>query len=270
MSILTEIFAHKAQEVAFAKSLVSPEELLARAADAPPRKGFLRALQSALKPGLIAEVKKASPSAGVIRENFDPIDLAQVYEQAGATCLSVLTDVKYFQGSPDYLMRIREEVGLPLLRKDFIADPYQIAEAVLWGADAILLIVAGLEKSQLFDLHALAHLSGLDVLVEVHDEAECEIANELKAPLVGINNRDLRTFKTDLSTTQRLLPLLTEAQLRVSESALYSNEDVQKVHSYGADAVLIGTAFTQSDDVGAAVRTIMGAPHPHNSVEGNR
>ncbi len=258
MSILTEIFAHKANEVAFAKSLVAPEELLARSADAPPRKGFLRALKAAEKPGLIAEVKKASPSAGVIRENFDPVDLAVTYEQAGATCLSVLTDIKYFQGSPDYLMRIREQVELPLLRKDFIADPYQIAEAVLWGADAILLIVAGLEKSQLFDLHALAQVSGLDVLVEVHDEAECEVANELKAPLVGINNRDLRTFKTDLSTTARLLPLLTEAELRVSESALYSYKDVQQVHTYGADAVLIGTAFTQSENVGSAVRRIMG------------
>lgn len=258
MSILTEIFAHKAEEVAFAKSLVSPEELLARSADAPPRRGFLNALKSAVRPGLIAEVKKASPSAGVIRENFDPIDLAKIYEQSGATCLSVLTDVKYFQGSPDYLIRIRSEVELPLLRKDFIADPYQIAEAVLWGADAVLLIVAGLEKSQLFDLHALAELSGLDVLVEVHDDAECEIANELKAPLVGVNNRDLRTFKTDLSTTARLLPLLTEAELKVSESALYSHEDVQQVRAYGADAVLIGTAFTQSEDVGAAVRSIMG------------
>lgn len=258
MSILTEIFAHKADEIAFAKSLVSPEELLARSAEAPPRRGFLNALKAAQKPGLIAEVKKASPSAGVIRENFDPVELAVTYEQAGANCLSVLTDIKYFQGSPDYLMRIREQVELPLLRKDFIADPYQIAEAVLWGADAILLIVAGLEKSQLFDLHALAQVSGLDVLVEVHDEAECEVANELKAPLVGINNRDLRTFKTDLSTTACLLPLLTGAELKVSESALYSYQDVQQVHTYGADAVLIGTAFTQSADVGAAVRSIMG------------
>lgn len=223
------------------------------------RRGFLKALQSSTKPALIAEVKKASPSMGEIYQGeFDPVGIASAYESSGAACISVLTDVEYFKGHPSYLGQVRNAVQLPLLRKDFICDPYQLDEAILWGADCVLLIVAGLEKSLLVDLYNEAKARKLDVLVEVHDEPETEIAVDLGADLIGINNRDLRTFKTDLQTTQRLIGLIPDSVFKVSESALESNRDVETVAGYGADAVLIGTAFCGAPDISAKVREVMG------------
>lgn len=257
MTILEKIFATKRDEVAMARQVISIEELRARAERFEPR-GFRAALLAAEKPGLIAEVKKGSPSMGEIRADFDPVAIAQSYERAGATCLSVLTDVQYFQGSPTYLREVRGAVSLPLLRKDFVFDSYQLDEARAWGADCVLLIVAGLEPGLLKDLFHEAKHRLLDVLVEVHDEAETEFAVELGADMIGINNRDLRTFKTDLSTTSRLIQLIPEGVLRVSESALESAEDVRTVHEMGADAVLIGTAFCASPDIEGKVREVMG------------
>ena len=257
MTILEKIFATKRDEVALSRQVISVEELRSRAERFEPR-GFRAALLSAQKPGLIAEVKKGSPSMGEIRADFDPVAIAQSYERAGATCLSVLTDVQYFQGSPTYLREVRAAVSLPLLRKDFVFDPYQLDEARAWGADCVLLIVAGLEQGLLKELYHEAKHRLLDVLVEVHDEAETEFAVEMGADMIGINNRDLRTFKTDLSTTSRLIQLIPEGVLRVSESALESSEDVRAVHEMGADAVLIGTAFCASPDIESKVREVMG------------
>jgi indole-3-glycerol phosphate synthase len=255
LTILEEIFAFKKEEIAAAKRVISPEKLRAEADRINHRRGFRAALIAANKPALIAEVKKASPSMGVIRENFDPIMLAKDYEAAGATCLSILTDVKYFKGSPSYLGQIRDAVKIPLLRKDFICDPYQLDEAIVWGADCVLLIVAGLPKAQLTDLYAESKHRNLDVLVEVHDEDELKIAIELGADMIGVNNRDLRTFKTQIETSELLIPKIPAGVLSVSESALDSNENVKRVKS---DAVLIGTAFCQEQDVPAKVKAVMG------------
>ncbi len=257
MTILEKIFATKREEVAFAKQAISVEELQQRGESYTP-KGFRAALIAAEKPGLIAEVKKGSPSMGEIRADFRPVDIAQSYERAGATCLSVLTDVQYFGGSPSYLREVRREVALPILRKDFVFDPYQLDEARAWGADCVLLIVAGLERGRLVDLYHEAKHRQLDVLVEVHDEEETEFAVEMGSDMIGINNRDLRTFKTDLSTTARLIQLIPDGVLKVSESALETADDVRSVHKMGADAVLIGTAFCASPDIEAKVCEVMG------------
>lgn len=260
MTILEKIFETKRKEVRISKSLVSPDGLRAQTADCGPRRGFLKALrESQHKPSLIAEVKRASPSQGkIVTGSFDPVGIAQTYEQSGAACLSVLTDVEYFQGSPQYLKDIREAVSIPLLRKDFIFDEYQIDESILWGADCILLIVAGLEPANLRSLYETAKARGLDVLVEVHNEAETEIALGLNPDLIGINNRDLSTFETDIATTERLIKLIPDHVFKVSESAIHSNADVERVADYGAQAVLIGTAFCESEDIGAKVHQVMG------------
>lgn len=229
----------------------------ARAASGPPPRGFRAALEGASNPALIAEVKKASPSKGVIREDFDPVAIAHAYESAGATCLSVLTDVRYFQGSPDSLIKCRETTSLPVLRKDFIFDPYQVYESRAMGADAILLIVAMLDDENLRILYSLSAELEMDVLVEVHDEAEIERALAVGAKIIGINNRDLITFETSLQTSERLLPMLSGRALAVSESAIEVREDVRRVAKAGANAVLIGTTFCASPDVEAKVREVM-------------
>ncbi len=257
MSKLREIFEHKASEVADAKIRLPMSELKAAIADCLPTRGFEAAIRVRTGIGLIAEVKKASPSQGLIREDFDPVAVAEAYSRAGATCLSVLTDEKYFQGSAENLRRVRGAIDLPLLRKDFVADPYQLLEARLWGADAILLIAAGLDDVQMSELHAHALELGLDVLVEAHNEEEVERANILEATLIGINNRDLSTFRTVLATSERLLPLIRSEAVKVSESALSKPEDVRRAKRAGADAVLIGTAFCKEPDIEAAVRRVM-------------
>lgn len=257
MSRLNEIFEHKRSEVAAAKALLPESELEAIARSMPPTKGFLRALTGHPDLALIAEVKKASPSMGTIRGDLDPVATARTYESAGAQCLSVLTDVKYFSGSPEYLKQIRRAVSIPLLRKDFVDDPYQILEARAWGADAILLIVASLSPTQVSELSAFAKDLDLDVLVEVHTVAEAELALELSCDLIGVNNRDLSTFQTRLETSDTILPMLIGHAVAVSESALETRADLDRVKKAGANAVLIGTTFCSAPDIGAKVHEVM-------------
>ena len=245
---LREILETKREEVA----CIQPKSGLLRAA-ALERNDF-RSLAEALTGdekslALIAEVKKASPSAGVIASNFDPVAIAQVYESAGANAISVLTDERYFQGELSYLTRVRRAVSLPVLRKDFIIDPVQIYEAVVAGADAILLIVAALEQSLLVDLLDVAHAHQLDVLVEVHDLPELERALDTNARIIGINNRNLKTFEVDLTTTKRLAQELPPDLILVSESGIKTREDAKKVRGWGADAILVGEALMRAEDV---------------------
>ena len=259
MSRLAQIFEGKREEVETAKSQISLADLKAMARDAEPTRGFRGALSHANKPvALIAEVKKASPSQGLIRENFDAAEIARIYEDAGAHALSVLTDAPHFQGSAENLVRARESTKLPVLRKDFIYDPYQVYEARAWGADAILLIVAALESSEIMHLKGLATELGMDSLVEVHNEAEAQVAMKANSYLTGVNNRDLATFKTDLAVSDRILPMIEKPAISVSESAIETREDIDRVHRSGARAVLIGTAFCKAPNIGAKVREVMG------------
>lgn len=259
MSVLDRIFGVKHQEVAAAKARVSEAELRSQIADQEPPRGFLRALRlPAYDLALIAEVKKASPSKGLIRPDFDPAAIARAYATAGATALSVLTDVPHFQGAPEYLKIARAASGLPALRKDFLDDPYQLYEARAWGADAILLIVAALDDVQLRDLHALAQELGMDALVEVHTQEETDRALTLGCPLIGVNNRDLGDFKTSLTISDALLPQIAPHALAVSESALETRTDLDRVKQAGAKAVLIGTTFCAAPNIEAKVREVMG------------
>lgn len=259
MTILQTIFDAKREEVAEAKRRISPAEMFGRAAAAGPVRGFREALATADRmPALIAEVKKASPSKGVIREGLDPADLARSYAKAGAHALSVLTDARFFQGCLENLSLAREASGLPVLRKDFIYDSYQVAEARAWGADAVLLIAAALEGAQLADLRASALELHMDALVEVHSQEDVDKALQVGSDLVGINNRNLEDFRTDLSITEHLAPAVVGQALVVAESALENREDVDRVARAGARAVLIGTAFCAAADAAAKVAEVMG------------
>jgi indole-3-glycerol phosphate synthase len=260
--ILDEIVSHKKQEVAATKALLPEPELRLRLADLEdPARGFLQALhamEGANRTPLIAEVKKGSPSKGVIRPDFDPVAIAGIYEANGAACLSVLTDERFFLGRLAYLSEIRSYVKLPLLRKDFICDPYQLYEARLAGADAVLLIAAMLDLTQLRDFTALARDLGLDVLLEVHDEGELEMALQVNCELIGINNRDLRTFITDLATTERLAKLVSGNRLIVAESGIHTRADVARLQRAGARAFLVGESLMREKDIGAKLRELMG------------
>ena len=222
-----------------------------------------RNTQHATRVALIAEVKKASPSAGIICKDFDPVRIAKEYEAAGASCLSVLTDEKFFQGSLDYLRQIREAVKIPLLRKDFIIDERQILEAIEWGADAILLIVAILDDERLKKFHSLAAAAGLAVLVEVHDEAELERAIAIGAELIGVNNRDLKTFKVDLANTERLAAKLfssigpRDSSLLVAESGIHTRTDVERLAKCGAGAILVGESLVKGGNIAAKVNELL-------------
>ena len=260
-TILDDILAHKRQEVAAQKQRVDMDTLVANisASNDVPR-GFMKALQARVAIGgtaVIAEVKKASPSMGVIRASFDPVAIAESYVAAGATCLSVLTDEKYFQGSGRYLRLIRAAVGLPLLRKDFIVDEYQIVEARALGADAILLIVAALSDDELAAFTRLAHDLGLDVLVEVHDEAECERALKLPLRVIGVNNRNLHDFSVSLDTTRRIKAMVPTDYLVVSESGIHTRTDIDALQADGVSAFLVGGALMQADDPGAALAALL-------------
>jgi indole-3-glycerol phosphate synthase len=258
VSALDRIFARKHEEVAAARLAVPIEELKARARDAGPTRGFHRALrESPSSLALIAEVKRASPSRGLIRADFDPVTISQAYERAGADALSILTDVDYFQGHPANIRLAREATSLPCLRKDFLDDPYQVYEARAWEADAILLIVAWLSREQIADLAGLANELGMDVLVEVHNAEETEVALNLMCPLIGVNNRNLADFTTDLSTSERLIPLIAPHATAISESALETPADLARVKAAGARGVLIGTTFCQNPDIEAKVREVM-------------
>lgn len=257
-SILTKILATKVAEVAERSRHRDLATVAAQAADQPPARGFIAHLKERARqgPAVIAEIKKASPSAGLIREDFDPASIAGRYAWAGAACLSVLTDEAYFQGSDRYLVQARQACALPVLRKDFTIDPWQVYESRALGADCILLIAAALEREPLREMHALAREAGLDVLVEVHDEAELEQALACNAELIGVNNRDLHRFTTDLATSERLRSLIPKEKLMVTESGVRCPEDVARLRRAGVDAFLVGEAFMRAKDPGAALREL--------------
>jgi indole-3-glycerol phosphate synthase len=252
--ILRKILAHKADEVLDRVERLPLAALREQLSEAPAPRGFADALRGRVTAGhaaVIAEVKKASPSKGLLRADFDPAAIARSYELGGATCLSVLTDEEFFQGSDDNLRHARAACSLPVLRKDFVIDPYQVYEARAMGADCILLIVAALEDDSLRELGQLAGELGMDALVEVHDAAELDRALALGLPLIGINNRDLRTFETSLDTTIGLLDRIPDDRLVVTESGIHSPEDVARMRSHGVHAFLVGEAFMRADDPGA-------------------
>jgi len=256
---LTEICDTKRQEVAARKPSASLGDLDARAAAQTPPRGFRKAIEAktATGFGLIAEIKKASPSKGLIREDFYPAEHARAYEAGGAACLSVLTDAPYFQGHEDYLIAARAACALPVLRKDFMVDPWQVAEARAIGADAILIIVAALDDAQITEIEAAAIERGMDVLVEVHNEAEVERAARLRSRLIGVNNRDLKRFVTDIGTTERLAPLMPEGTLLVSESGINSHADLVRLAESGARCFLVGESLMRQADVTAATRALL-------------
>ena len=266
-NILDTIVEQKKREVALLpERIIAAGDLRDAMLEHGERRDFIAALK---KPrigtvGLIAEIKKASPSAGIICPNFDPVRIAKEYEAAGASCLSVLTDEKFFQGSLDYLRQIREAVKIPLLRKDFIIDERQILEAIEWGADAILLIVAILTDEQLQKFHTLAIEAGLAVLVEVHDEEELDRALKISPALIGVNNRNLKTFQVDLATTERLAAKLfassnaPKSSLLVAESGIQTHADVVRLRKGGAGAILVGESLVKEGDIGTKVRELLG------------
>ncbi len=264
MSILEEILAEKHREVAERSKGTSLGELESRMATAPAVRSFISALDRAIRPAIIAEVKKASPSRGVIRADFDPVMIAQTYEANGAACLSVLTDEKYFQGSLDYLISIRSACQIPILRKDFTVDRYQIAEARASGADAILLIVAALTLEELKDLKLYTEALGMTALVEVHSAVELESALEAGCTLIGINNRDLHTFITSLDTTRSLIATLPNGSIEsgtlriVSESGIFTRADIVAIRDAGCTAALVGESMMREADIGAKLRELIG------------
>ena len=257
--MLTEICDTKRIEVAARKATTSIAELADSAAQQTPPRGFEAALRTKAATGyaLIAEIKKASPSKGLIRADFSPAAHARAYEAGGATCLSVLTDAPYFQGHEDYLIEARAACTLPVIRKDFMVDPWQCLEARAIGADAILIIAACLSDSQMAEIEAAAREHGMDALVEVHNEEEMERAAHLKSRLIGINNRDLKRFVTDLSTTERLAPLAREGTLLVSESGINTHADLLRLEPCGARTFLVGESLMRQTDITAATRTLL-------------
>lgn len=259
-TILDAILAHKHEEVAERKGRVTLESLRDAAINQTiPTWDFIGALKKPLngRIALIAEVKKASPSAGVIRPDFDPVQIAKTYEQSGASCLSVLTDEKFFQGHDDCLHAVREAVSLPVLRKDFIVNDWQLFESRALGADAVLLIVAALTPAQVKEYGALAHELGMAALVEVHTEAEMQVALDIGATLIGINSRDLNTFVTDLGTVERLAAMVPAGVTLVAESGIKTPADVQRVAKAGARAILVGETLMRAPDIGAAVQELL-------------
>ncbi|GAA5090420.1 MULTISPECIES: indole-3-glycerol phosphate synthase TrpC [Paenalcaligenes] len=257
--ILAKILQTKKEEVAAARQLRSESDVLREAKSRKDVRGFARALKykiSQNQPAVIAEVKKASPSKGVIRENFNPTEIATSYAAHGAACLSVLTDMQYFQGSYDHLRQARAACALPVLRKDFMIDPYQIIHARAIGADCILLIVAALSLNQLLEFESLAHELGMDVLVEVHDQAELETALNMKSTLLGINNRNLRSFETSIQNTIDLLHLVPEDKLVITESGILNAEDVKTMRDHDVNAFLVGEAFMRQPDPGVALEQL--------------
>ena len=257
-SILKRILQTKDEEVHHRSSLRDLAAVSAMAADMPPARGFAARVGqgSASRSAVIAEVKKASPSAGVIRPDFRPAEIARQYEEAGAACLSVLTDEQYFQGCDDYLAQARRSCSLPVLRKDFLVHPWQVYESRLLEADCVLLIVAALSRDQLQELDGLARETGMDVLVEVHNEAELEAGLETGAGLLGVNNRDLHTFTTDLAISERLRPKIPDDRTMVTESGIHTTGDVSRMRNAGISAFLVGEAFMRADDPGDALRRL--------------
>ena len=257
--ILKKIIHRKAEEIVDRMARISLQEQSERAREASAVRGFVNHINQAIaagRPAVIAEIKKASPSKGVMRENFQPAEIAVSFEQGGACCLSVLTDIDFFQGSDAYLQQARQACSLPVLRKDFIIDPYQVYEARAIGADCILLIVAALGDAQLKELANLATHLGMDVLVEVHDAEELERSLSLNLPLVGINNRDLRTFETTLDTTLSLLPHIPKDRIVVTESGIHTPDDVKQMQAHHVNAFLVGEAFMKAEQPGEKLREL--------------
>ena len=257
--ILKKIITRKHQEIAERKQSTSLESVINATKDASPVRGFINAMQTRINSGesaVIAEIKKASPSKGVMREDFKPAEIAKSYQAGGASCLSVLTDVDFFQGSDKYLIEARNACDLPVIRKDFIIDPYQVYEARAMGADCILLIVAVLDNQTLNQLYSLAIALDLDVLIEVHDEAELLRSLPLGATLVGINNRNLRTFETSLHTTIDLLPQIPDDRIVVTESGIHFADDVALMRENKVNAFLVGEAFMRADEPGVALNKL--------------
>jgi indole-3-glycerol phosphate synthase len=259
--ILQRILAAKRAEVALARNAVSDDELEQRARAQAPARDFVAAMRAKIGAGaiaIIAEVKRASPSKGLLRKDFDPAEIARSYEAGGAACLSVLTDREFFQGAPEHLSAARSACSLPVLRKDFIVEPYQVLESRAMGADCILLIAAAGAIDDLRELERLAHRLGMAVLVEVHDQHELQAALSLATPLIGINNRDLRSFATTLQTTLDLLPQIPAGRIVVTESGIRGREDVAYMRKHGTHAFLIGEAFMRAADPGSALRELLG------------
>ena len=253
-TILKKILARKYEEIAERSARVTIPQLIEQAVLASAPRGFSKAIAAKTAAGqsaVIAEIKKASPSKGVIREDFDPAAIAQSYERGGAACLSVLTDVDFFQGADKHLKMARDACGLPVIRKDFIIDEYQIYEARAMGADCILLILSELTPEQIIQLHAVALSLGLDVLIEVHDEQELDVALTLENPMIGINNRNLHTFEVSLDNTYKLLKKIPNGKIVITESGIHSSEDVVAMHKHNVHAFLVGEAFMRSDEPGA-------------------
>jgi indole-3-glycerol phosphate synthase len=260
VNILDKIVEEKKREVAkLPARIIAAGDLRDAMLEHGERRDFISALRNPRRGdvALIAEVKKASPSAGIIRKDFDPVKIAKGYEMAGASCLSVLTDEKFFQGSLDYLRQIRAAVKLPLLRKDFIIDERQILEAIEWGADAILLIVTILSDEQLKRFHSLAIEAGIAALVEVHDEKELERALKILPQLIGVNNRDLKTFKVDLTTTEKLAKKILTGAILVAESGIHTRADVERLKNCGAKAILVGESLLRDGNIESKIRELI-------------
>ena len=256
-TILDQIIEQKHREISASRYQISLEDLERQLVDAPAPRGFLRALKSASAPALIAEVKKASPSAGLIRPNFDPVLIAREYQSSGAACLSILTDEKFFQGHLDYLRQVRKSVSIPVMRKEFIIDRYQIAEARLAGADCVLLIAECLDDTLMQDLYNYAQQLGMDVLIELYDLPNVSRVLATGTELLGINNRDLRTFRTSLEHTFLVKQQIPNSVLLVSESGIATNSDIQRLRAGGIGAVLVGESLMRQPDISMAVRQLM-------------